>query len=321
MYLRGRYHWNQLTPATVARALECYQRATELDPEYALAWAGIADACSSRPFNSDTRPSQVCEQARTAADHALSEGETVAEAHTAAAFVQFVFDWDWLASEANCRKAIALDPSYGQGYWMLAHMLSQQKLHQEALALTQRACELDPLNAMTHSMSSQIAFQARDFEAAVRDARHALLVEPDFWIAHVQLGQAQQQLGRTEHALGALAEAARLSRGNTKPVSITGYMLATLGRSSEAREIIESLERRSAEQYVPPYALALVHAGLNDRDRMYECLERAFAARDVHLIYLPVDPKWDAFQHDGRFIGLLQRGRFLARRAVRQMSR
>jgi hypothetical protein len=126
VYLRGRYHWNQLTPATVARALECYQRATELDPEYALAWAGIADAYSSRPFNSDTQPSEVYERARTAAAHALLVGETVAEAHTSAAFVQFVFGWDWPAAEANCRKAVALDPSYGQGYWMLAHTLSQQ---------------------------------------------------------------------------------------------------------------------------------------------------------------------------------------------------
>jgi TolB-like protein len=116
LYLRGRYHWNQLTPATVARALECYQRATELDAEYALAWAGIADAYSSRPFNSDTRPSDVYERARTAAERALSVGETVPEAHTSAAFVQFVFDWDWPAAEANCRKAVALDPSYGQGY-------------------------------------------------------------------------------------------------------------------------------------------------------------------------------------------------------------
>ena len=317
LYLRGRYHWNQLTPATVARALECYRRATELDPEYSLAWAGIADAFSSRPFNSDTRPSDVRERAGSAANRALSVGETVAEAHTSAAFVQFVFDWDWPAAEANCRKAVALDPSYGQGYWMLAHTLSQQGLHQEAVALTRRACELDPLNAMTHSMSSQIAFQARDFEAAVRDARQALLVEPDFWVAHLQLGQAHQQLGRTAQALDALAEAARLSRGNTKPVSITGYTFATLGRRSEACEIVELLERRSEQHYVPPYALALVHAGSNERERMYECLEQAFSVRDVHLIYLPVDPKWDAFRRDGRFVELLQRGRFVERSATR----
>ena len=139
----------------------------------------------------------------------------------------------------------------------------------------------------------------------MRDARQALVVEPDFWVAYLQLGQAHQQLGRDAHALDALAEAARLSRGNTKPVSITGYTFATLGRLSEARGILESLERRSQEHYVPPYALALVHAGLKDRERMYECLDRAFSARDGHLIYLPVDPKWDVFRNDGRFIELL----------------
>jgi hypothetical protein len=188
----------------------------------------------------------------------------------------------------------------------------------DAMALTWRACELDPLNAMTHCMASQIAFQARDFETAVRDACQTLVVEPDFWVAHLQLGQAHQQLGRDAHALDALAEAVRLSRGNTKPVSTTGYILATLRRRSEAHDVVESLERRSQEHYVPPYALALVHAGLNDRERMYESLDGAFSARDVHLIYLPVDPKWDAFRNDGRFIELLQRGRFLERRAARR---
>ena len=201
LYLRGRYYWNQLTPATVARGLDCYLQATALDPDYALAWAGIADTYSSRPFNSDTRPSDVVDHARTAAYRALAVGENVAEAHTSAAFVQFVFDWDWRAAEANCRKAVALDPNYGQGYWMLAHMLSQQGRHQDTLALIRRACELDPLNAMTHSMSSQVAFQARDFDAAVDHARQALLVEPDFWIAFVQQGQAFEQIGMMDESI------------------------------------------------------------------------------------------------------------------------
>ena len=118
-YLRGRYYWNQMTPATVSRAIECYQRATTLDPDYALVWAGIADAFSSQPFNSDARPADVAEQARTLAFRALRASDAVPEAFTAAAFVQFVFDWDFAAAEANCRRAVALDPSYGRagGCW------------------------------------------------------------------------------------------------------------------------------------------------------------------------------------------------------------
>lgn len=306
-YLRGRYYWNQMTPATVSRALECYERATTLDPDYALVWAGIADAISSRPFNSDARPRDVAEQARRAAYRALRTSDVVPEACTSAAFVQFVFDWDWPAAEGNCRRAVALDPSYGQGYWMLAHTLSQQGRHQNALALTPRSRELDPFNAMTHAMSAQLAFQARDFDGGVSHAREALRVEPDFWIAHLQLGQSLLQLGRSAQALDALEEATRLSRGNTKPISTSGYTLATLGRHSEALEILAALERRSGERYVSPYAFALIHAGLGDRASAYHRLDQAFAERDVHLIYLPVDPKWDAFRGDPQFAQLLDR--------------
>ena len=306
LYLRGRHYYSQMTPATVARALDCFYRATALDPAYALAWAGIADTCSCRLFNSDTRPSDVSDHARAAAAQALKNGETVAEAHTAVARVQFLFDWDWEGAEANLRRAVALDPSSSQSYWMLGHAISQQGRHAEALAAARRARELDPRSALSHSMSSQIAFSARDLEAAARHAREALLTEPDDWVAYWQLGQAYQQMSQTDRALEALAEASRLSNGNSKPISLSAYSLASCGRVAEARDILTGLERRSQARYVPPYAIALVYAGLNDAARVFEWLENALAVRDVHLIYVLVDPKWDPFRQDERFQALLR---------------
>lgn len=306
-YLRGRHYYNQMTPATGARALDCFHRATALDPAYALAWAGVADTYSGRLFNSDTRPSEVSDQARAASQQALKNGTNLAEAHTAVARVQFLFDWDWRGAEANLRHAVALDPSSSQSYWMLGHAISQQGQHDQALAAARRARELDPLSALSHSMSSQIAFSARDLEAAVRHAREALLAEPDYWIAHWQLGQAYQPMGRIDRALEALAEASRLSNGNSKPVSLSAYTLATSGRVSEARDVLTSLEQPSLQRYVPPCAIALVYAGLNDDESVFEWLEKGLAVRDVHLIYVLVDPKWDRFRQDGRFQDLLRR--------------
>ena len=309
-YLRGRHHYNQMTPATAARALDCFCRATALDPAYALAWAGIADTYSSRLFNSDTRPSDVSEHARAAAERALKNGGSVAEAHTSAAIVHFLFDWDWRAAEAHLRQAIAIDPSSSQSYWMLGHAISQQGKHDQALAAARRARELDPLSALSHSMSSQIAFSARDLEAAVLHAREALLAEPDFWVAYWQLGQACQQMGRTDQALETLAEASRLSNGNSKPMSLSAYTLATSGRVGEARDMLTALEQLAQRRYVPPYAIALVYAGLNDDLRVFQWLENALAVRDVHLIYVLVDPKWDPFRKDARFQELLRRCAF-----------
>lgn len=307
LYLRGRHHYNQMTPATAARALDCFSRATALDPTYALAWAGVADTYSSRLFSSDTRPSDVSDQARAAAKQALAHGDTVAEAHTAVARIRFLFDWDWRGAETSLRHAVALDPSSAQSHWMLGHAISQQGRHDDALAAARRAREIDPLDALSQGMSSQIAFSARQLEAAVGHAHEALLAEPDFWVAYWQLAQAYEQLGRTDEALEALAQASRLSNGNSKPVSLSAYTLAKSGRAGEARDVLTSLEHLSQQRYVPPMALALAYAGLNDHARVFEWLEKAFAVRDVHLIYVLVDPKWDPFRKDERFQDLLRR--------------
>ena len=139
------------------------------------------------------------------------------------------------------------------------------------------------------------------------DLSGALRAEPDYWVAYWQLGQACQQLGQTDQALAALAEASRLSNGNSKPVSLSAYTLATSGRVSEARDVLTALEQHSLQRYVPPCAIALVYAGLNDDKSVFEWLEKALAVRDVHLIYVLVDPKWDPFRQDGRFQDLLRR--------------
>lgn len=193
---------------------------------------------------------------------------------------------------------------------MLGHSLSQMGRHSEAAPLTRRARELDPLNAMTHALSSQVAFQARDYSAAVEYARQAIVIDPEFWIGYMQRGQALERLGKADLALEALTNAARFSGHNSKPVSLRGYMLAKLGRTNEAREVLRMLEDVSHQRYVPPYAMALVNAGLGEQKAMFEWLDQAYAARDVHLMFLTVDPKWDPYRADPRFIALLARCSF-----------
>ena len=160
---------------------------------------------------------------------------------------------------------------------------------------------------MNHAMSSQFAFQARDYPAAVQHARQAIVVDPGFWIGHIMLGQAEEQLGRPDLAFEAFQDAARLSSGNTKTMAFRGHVLARLGRAAEARDILRTLESLSRERYVPPYAIALVHAGLGERDAVFASLDRAYEARDVHLVFLPVDPRWDAYRSDPRFRALVER--------------
>ena len=170
-----------------------------------------------------------------------------------------------------------------------------------------RARELDPLDPTMLALSSQVAFQGRQLGAAVEHARRAILMDPGFWVGHMQLGQAYAQQGDTDLALEALADAARLSGRNSKAESLRGYILARAGRTGQARTILGALEGDARDRYVPPYALALIHAGLGERDEAFAWLERAYAAHDVHLIYLGVDAKWDELRDDPRFREILGR--------------
>jgi tetratricopeptide (TPR) repeat protein len=222
-------------------------------------------------------------------------------------YVNWVFDWDWPAAQIAFRRAIVLDPSHTQAHWMLGHLLSQAGRYDEARPFVRRARELDPLNPMTHAISSQVAFQARDYSAALQHARQAIVVDPEFWIDYVMSGQVYERLGKTDLALEALANAARFSGGNSKAVSLRAYVLAKAGRANEARELLTTLEAVSHDRYVPPYAMALVHAGLDEGEAVFEWLTQAYAARDVHLVFLTVDPKWDPYRADPRFDALLAR--------------
>jgi DNA-binding winged helix-turn-helix (wHTH) protein/tetratricopeptide (TPR) repeat protein len=307
LYLRGRYFWSQRSPQTTRRAVEFYTRATQIDPQYALAWSGLTDAYAGSPINGDAPPLEVWPRARDAAAHAVGSDPNLAEAQTSLGIVNFFLDWDWLAAEKAFRRAVALDPTYCLAHRTLGIALSHMRRGEQAQSAVRCARELEPLNPSHHALSAQVAFNARDYSQAVQFARQATVVDPESWIGYLQLGQAQQQLGDTDLALDALQTAGRFSGGNSKVLALRGYLLATLGRTDEAREILNTFEAISRERYVPPYAMALVHAGLGQRDPALECLERAYEARDVHLVFLSVDPKWDAFRTDVRFLALLKR--------------
>ncbi len=309
LYLRGRFFWNQFTPLTTRRAIEYFTQATALDPDYALAWSGLTDALCSSPVTGDTPPLLLIARARAAADNAVRSDSSLAEAQASLGFFQFWLGWDWAVSEAAQRKAIAADSNYAFAHRMLGIVQSHSCRHEQAIAAIGRAREIDPLSAMNRALSSQIAFAAGDLANATHFAREAIVIDPEFWIGHFQLAQACVHLHQNEEALDALNQANRLSAGNSKALSLRGYLLAQMSRAAEALEILRTFEiiSQSQERFVPPYAFALIHAGLGNTDLALDHLERSYQAHDVHLAFLTVDPKWDPFRTQARFISLLER--------------
>jgi DNA-binding winged helix-turn-helix (wHTH) protein/tetratricopeptide (TPR) repeat protein len=312
LYLHGRYFWNQLTGQTTRRAIEFFTHATTLDSKYALAWAGLADCYTSAPVHGDAPPLVIMQNARDAIANAVAAEPNLAEVQTAVGNFNFWLGWDWSAAEAAYRRAIALDPNFPLAHRMLGVVLSHSCRHGEACSSMKRARELDPLYVMHQSLSSHIAFDARDFPAALHFARQALVVDSEFWIAQLHLAQVAVELGDYDLALDALNKAGRLSAGNSKALSLRGYIFGITGRTAESLEVLQTLEAVAHERFVPPYAIALIHAGLGHTDLALDWLARAFDSHDVHLVFLTVDPKWDPFRIEPRFMAVLKRCGFTA---------
>jgi tetratricopeptide (TPR) repeat protein len=271
LYLRGRNFENQRTPATNRRAVEYYTRATEVDPDYALAWSAIARVLAASLINGDAFPSDVLPRAREAAMRAVRAAPNSAETQFALAYVQWCCEWDWPASEAGFRRALTLDPRFAQAHLSLGHALSQMGRHQEAAQSTRVARDLEPLSPFMPALSSQVAFQARNYRAALDYARQAIVLDPEFWIGHMMRGQALERLGEYAPALEALTTAARFSGENSKALSMRAYVLARTGRRDEARAMLQTLEEVSKSRYVPPYAMSLIGLGLEERESVFAC--------------------------------------------------
>jgi TolB-like protein/DNA-binding winged helix-turn-helix (wHTH) protein/Tfp pilus assembly protein PilF len=315
-YLRGKYQWSLLTRASSRRALELYRSAIARDASYALAWAGMAQVLSTAPITGDTDPVFVFPRARDAVEHAVQYGAELSEVQYALGHFHYILDWDWPAAEIAFQKSLAIDPNNALAYLFLGHVKSQSGEQAEARDLMRRARQLDPLFSHTFALSSQVAYQARDYESALEFARQAIAINPDAWVGYVQLGQALTELGNYNDALAAYDSAVIHSGGNTKAVAFRAHLLGMVGRSDEAREIAVELQIKARERYVSPYAIAMIYAGLSERAAALEWLESAYAVRDVHMVFLPVDPRWDEWRDDSRFVSLIHRCQFCGRNAA-----
>jgi TolB-like protein/DNA-binding winged helix-turn-helix (wHTH) protein/tetratricopeptide (TPR) repeat protein len=242
LYLRGRYEWSQISPAGLRQALDYFERAIAIDPNYALAWGGIAHVLSTAPIIGDVEPATVAQRAAVAVQRALESGADLAEVQVALGYYHFFLDWDWAASEAAFRRAAALDPNSAIAHLMLGHVRSQSGDHAEARTLARRARELDPFFSHIFALSATIAFQAEDFAAAEELGRQAVAINPQAWVGHLNLGKAQSALGKHSAALASFDKAMRYSNRNFKSLTYRGHALARMGERQKARAVITALE-------------------------------------------------------------------------------
>jgi tetratricopeptide (TPR) repeat protein len=255
---------------------------------------------------SDVPSRESFPKAKQAALKALEIDNNLAEAHTALANVEYFFEWDWAGAEKEFQRAIAINPNYSLAHLGYAHLLSTLGRQQDALAEIDRATEADPLSPFVVTIKGQILFGARRYSEAIEEVNKALEIEPNFWIGQIVLGRSYERLGQYERAIQALRTAAESSGGITEATSLAGYVHAVSGQRQEAEQALQALRVASETRYVPPYNFALLYLGLGNSDEALKWLERAYEQRDVHMVFLPVDSKWDALRNNPHFMRLIK---------------
>ncbi len=309
-YMRGNFHASRLILPEVLKGIEFYEQAIAIDPNYALAYVGLANAYRALVLTNDADPSVMMPKAKDAAQKAVEADNTLAEAHTALAITSFWYDYDWKSSERHYLTALDLNKNSPQARLFYAHLLSNLGRHEEALAQLKLARELDPISLVAQALEGQALFFAGRHDDAVEILETTVAMEPNFWLAHLFIARIHLDREDYEGAIRSAATASKITNGNAEAMATIGFAHAKSGRIDEARGVIDELQNRKGTRYVPLYAIAQIHVALGENDAAIELLEAALQHKAPGMTFLKVDPKWKGLNYDPRFKELLQRMNF-----------
>jgi len=305
-YLKGRYYWNKRATAQLKKGVEHFRQAIDLDPSYAAAYAGVSDSYTLLVVREAISPEEGFAKAKAAAAMALKIDHDLSEAHASLGHAM-LHNWEWEAGEKELKRAIALNPGYPSAHHWYSEHLTAMGRFDESLKELKLAGELDPLSLVINADLGRAFYFARQYDQTIKQENRTLEMDANFWLSHINLGRSYTQKKMYADAISELQTASELSPGNTEVLSFLGFAYAVAGNSDEARQTLCSLEERAQQNYVPPYHLAIVHAGLKQKDEAFEWLERAYERHAVDLFTLNVEPMFDELRSDPRFIDLVRR--------------
>ena len=292
------------TPEGFSKAIEYFQQAIAKDPTYALAYSGLADCYSFLPTFAFIPPKEAYPKAEEAALKALEIDDTLAEAHTSLALVKASQNWDLSGVEREFRRAIALNPDYAFAHLWYGWILANTGRVEESIAEVKRALELDPLSLTINYFLGNTYNFARQYDQAIEQYRKTLELDPNFFISQTFLGLTYVQKSMYKEGISELEKAVAISPSNLS-LAFLGYGYAAAGRRLEAQKVLAQLNETSKEKYVPALYRALIYAGLVEKDKAFEWLEKAY--EEHYIIAIKVNPVFDPLRSDPRFTDLLRR--------------
>lgn len=306
LYLKGRYHWAKRSAEDLNKAVVNFNAAIQLDPGYALAYSGLADAYDILGVLGEQSPGVAFPRAKAAAGKALEIDPTLSEAYATLADLSIHHDWDWNAAESNFRKAIQLDPAYAVAHHWYSEYLALMLRHDEAIAETKKAAELDPLALMINTFVGWNYYHARKYDSAITAFGKVLEIDQRFAWAHLWLGESYLQIHRQNDAINHILLASQ-SNDNQMILAYLGWAYGRAGRLKEAQIILDTLTNRSKRHFVSAYSFTLVYLGTGNKDKTFEWLEKSYLERASWLPFISIDPIWDPLRKDERFGPLLAR--------------
>jgi serine/threonine protein kinase/tetratricopeptide (TPR) repeat protein len=306
LYLQGLFYWNKWTEEGFRKATDYFNKAVEKDPNYAQAYAGLADTYSFLGESGYMAPQQVWQNAKSAATQAVRLDDTLPEAHISLALVRESYDWDWAGAESEFKRAVAINPNSASGHLWYGDFLTRMGRFDEARMELKKAQELDPLSLLTNTSLGRLRYFTRQYDSAVQQLAKTLDMDPKFVPAQHALEGAYAQNGMYRDAIAQRQKLLTLS-GNPDLAAAIGEDFQKSGYPGVMRSWLEGLQEVSKRGYVSAYNLAQIHARLGEKSQALESLEQAFNQRDSNLTYVKVEPAFDDMRSDPKFQELLQR--------------
>ena len=306
LYLKGRFHWNKRTSAEIRQAIDYFSRAIAIDPSYALAYTGLAD-CYNLQGLREIAPDEAFPKAKAAALKALEIDDSLAEAHNSLGFIKHRYEWDWQGAEREFRRALELNPNYATAHQWYAFYFASQGQSAESIAEIKRALELDPLSLEINADVGVQYMYARQTDQAVEALRKAVGLDENFAYSHSMLSRAYLMKGLYPEAIKEAQKAADLGGRSSRLISTLGQAQAAAGRQADARKTLEELSNLSTQSYVSPLELAVIHAGLNEKEKAIAEMQQGYAGHATSMAFLKVDFRFDSFRSDQRFADIVRR--------------
>ena len=305
-YIKGRYYWNKRDAEGLKKAIGYFEDAILKDPNYALAYAGLADSYATLGVVEDQSSQDLMPKARSAALRALELDDGLAEAHASLGYVKHRFEWDWPGAEKEFKRAIELNSDYAAAHQWYGWFLISETRFAEAQSEFRRAEQIDPLSLYTNLTAGVASYYSGQYDKAAAQYRKVIEMDPNFWLAHRWLGKTYERLGKYDEAIREYQTVVSLHGGNMAQAPALACVYAEAGRKTEARQVLADILRAAKQKYVSPHSLAMIYATLGDNDQAFAWLAKDLQEHDDDLVFLRVEERFQSLRPDPRFADLVK---------------